>query len=103
MASVEQERQRLARIGHQQVEFWLSLDGGRHVVMIRDRHALPGAPFRKGSHLAPVRPDFLLRKLRFGRKRRRAYALDRSRGLAVDDAGGLRSDEEIHLGADAIL
>ena len=62
-----------------------------------------GAPFREGRHLAPVSLDLVLRELRLGRERRRAHALDRARRLAIDDAGRLRGDEEIHLGADAIL
>ena len=103
VAGVEQERQRLARVRHQEVEFRLGLDRRGHVVVVGDRHALTGAPFGEGRHLAPVRLDLVLRELRLRRERRRAHALDRARGLAIDDAGGLRGDEEIHLRADAIL
>src|SRR5262249_55844960 len=71
--------------------------------MISDRHSLPDTPLRENRHLASVRLHLLARKPGFGIERRGANTLDRARSFAVDDAGGLGRNEEIHLGANAVL
>src|SRR6516164_1535402 len=71
--------------------------------MVGDRHSLPGTPFRENRHLTPIGLDLLLRKLGFGIERRGANTLDRARSFAVDDAGRLGRNEEVHLGANAVL
>ena len=103
VSGVEQQRQRLARMGHQKIEFRFGLDRRGHVVMIGDRHALAGAPFGESGHLMAVDFYLVIRELRLGRQRLGAVALDGAGGLAIDDARRLGRDEEIQLGADAIL
>ncbi len=83
---VKQQRQRVTRVLHQEIDFLFRLDRGSHVVMVGDRHALDRAPFGEGGHLAAIGLDLVLREFRFGGERRRALALDRARRLAVDDA-----------------
>ena len=53
VASVEEQRQRGARVRHQKVELRLGLDRRGHVVVVGDRHALVRAPFGESRHLAP--------------------------------------------------
>ena len=57
----------------------------------------------QGGHPAAVGFHLVVGEPGSGRERRRARPLDRARALAIDDAGGLRRDEEIHLLADAVL
>jgi len=103
MAGVEQQRQALAGMFHQQVELFLGLDGGCHVVMVGDRHALSGAPFAEGGHFAAIGLDLFLGELALGGKRRGAVALDGAGGLAIDDAGSADRLEQGHLLRDAIF
>src|SRR6266702_5081145 len=88
---------------HEEVELRFGLDRRRHMMMIGEGHSLIGAPFAKGRHFAAIDLDVILGEPRLAGKRGLADALDRARGFAIDDARRTGGDEEIHLGADAIL
>ena len=88
---------------HQQVQLGFRLDRRRHVVMIADRHPFTRTPVGEIADLAAVSGDFGFAEGWLGGKRRRFDALDRTRGLAIDDARRARGLEESELRGDPVF
>ena len=88
---------------HEQVKFSFSFNHRRHVMVIRQRHALVRRPFTKSRDIPRINLDLRFIKFRFGGQRLGAIALNTTRHLAIDDARRTDSLEQRHLRRNAGL